>query len=174
LMLAASADIPILITRLYGWPLPNPFRAALLAWNPIEMWRRWGIYNRQILLTLVYFPLGGNRRHRYRNIVLTFLASALVLHTGWFGSRYWSVGTSGWRDESIYFLLQAAAVCACLFLWERTGKDPRLDRGFRLSPLRVASTAATQVWSACVHVFVLAQGIDLGERLGLIGRCFGF
>jgi hypothetical protein len=173
LMLAASADIPILIMRLYGWPLANPFRAALFAWNPIEMWRRWSIYNRQFLLTLVYFPLGGNRRHRYRNIVLTFLASALVLHTGWFGSRYWAVGPSGWRDETIYFMLQAVAVCSCLWLWERLGKDPRSDRALRLSPLRVLATVATQGWSALAHVFVLAQGIELGERLDLVGRCFG-
>jgi len=38
-----------------------------------------------VLLSLVYFPLGGGRRHRTRNIMLTFLASALLLHSGWPG-----------------------------------------------------------------------------------------
>ena len=42
LALAASADIPVLLGRLYGFPLPNPFRAPLIAWNPVELWRRWG------------------------------------------------------------------------------------------------------------------------------------
>ena len=28
---------------------------------------------------------------------ITFLASALLLHSGWFGSKYWIVGAGGWR-----------------------------------------------------------------------------
>jgi hypothetical protein len=173
LALAAGADIPVLIARLYGWPLAVPFRAALLAWNPVELWRRWGIYNRQFLLRVVYFPLGGNQRHRYRNVLLTFLASALCLHSGWFGSKYWEVGTGGWRDYTIYFMAQAAAVCACLAFWQRTGRDARGDRALRLSGGRVCGTIATQGWSALAHVLVLAQGIDLLARVKLIGRCLG-
>lgn len=88
LTLAATADVPVLIARLYGWSLPDPFRGALLAWNPLELWRRWGLYNRALLLQLVYFPLGGGKRHRYRNVMLTFLGSAVLLHSGWFGSKY--------------------------------------------------------------------------------------
>ena len=53
------ADVVIVVARLYGWPLPPPFRWALLAWNPVELWRRWGIYTRRFLLKVVYFPLLG-------------------------------------------------------------------------------------------------------------------
>jgi hypothetical protein len=173
LLLAASADVPILVARLFGWPLAAPFRAPLLAWNPVELWRRWGIYNRQFLLRVVYFPLGGNRRHRYRNVILTFLASALLLHSGWFGSKYLEVGVAGWRDESLYFLLQGLAVCACLGLWQRTGKEVRGDRGLRWSGGRLLATLATQGSSALAHVVILAQGIDLATRFRLIGRCLG-
>jgi len=173
LLLAASADVPILVARLFGWPLPAPFRAPLLAWNPVELWRRWGIYNRQFLLRVVYFPLGGNRRHRYRNVVITFLASALLLHSGWFGSKYLEVGLAGWRDESLYFLLQGLAVCACLGLWQRTGKEVGSDRGLRWSGGRLLATLATQGSSALAHVVILAQGIDLATRFRLIGRCLG-
>jgi hypothetical protein len=172
LALAVGADVPVMIARLYGWPLAAPFRAALLAWNPVELWRRWGIYNRQFLLRVVYFPLGGNQRHRYRNVVLTFLASALFLHSGWFGSKYWEVGPGGWRDYTIYFMAQAAAVCACLAL-ARPGGRRDDDRALHLTPGRVLGTAATQAWSALAHVLVLAQGIDLGARMKLIGRCLG-
>ncbi len=59
--LSGTSDVAILLARLYGWPMASPFRYALLAWNPVELWRRWGIYNRKLLLTLVYFPLGGKR-----------------------------------------------------------------------------------------------------------------
>jgi hypothetical protein len=174
LVLAASADVPIIIARLFGWPLPAAFRAPLLAWNPVELWRRWGIYNRQFLLRVVYFPLGGNRRHRYLNVFLTFLASALVLHSGWFGSKYLAVGTAGWRDESLYFSSQALAVCGCLAAWKWSGKDPGDARSLRWSGARALATAATQAYSALAHVVILAQGIDLPTRLRLIGRCLGW
>jgi hypothetical protein len=173
LALAATADIPILIGRLFGFPLPDPFRFPLLAWNPIELWRRWGIYNRHVLMQLVYFPLGGSRRRKYLNVMLTFLASALLLHSGWFGSKYWVVGTGGWRDQSIYFLLQGAAVSACLAVWDWTGKSARSRGAPRLSAALVAGIAGTQAFSALAHVIILAPKLELAERVRLVARCLG-
>jgi hypothetical protein len=185
LVLSGTADIAVLLARLYGWNLPSPFRLAILAWNPVELWRRWGIYNRRFLLKAVYFPLGGSRRlgegtgssegnprHLF-NVMLTFLASALVLHSGWFGSKYWEVGAPGWRDQSIYFLLQGVAVCACLVYWRLIGKPTGADRHLRWSPARLAATLATQAFSAVVHIIVLVQAVPLGDRWRLIARCLG-
>jgi len=173
LTLSGAIDIAVVVARLYGWQLPLPFRWALLAWNPVELWRRWGIYNRRILLKTVYFPLGGGARHRLLNVMLTFLASALAMHSGWLGSRYWAVGVGGWRDWSIYFSLQGVAVCACLILWRVTGKDPGTDRVLRLSWGRVAGTVATQAMSALLHVIILPQAIPLADRWRVIARCLG-
>lgn len=174
LTLATTADVPVLVARLFGWSLPAPFRAALLAWNPVELWRRWGLYNRALLLQLVYFPLGGGERHRYRNVMLTFLASAAFLHSGWFGSKYWQVGPGGWRDETLYFLLQGLAVCASLrFLPQSLAERARAPWGARWSWRRAVGIVATQGWSALVHVIVLGQGLDLGARVRVIARCLG-
>jgi len=173
LVLAASADIPILIGRLFGFPLPDPFRFPLLAWNPVEVWRRWGIYNRSFLLQVVYFPLGGGRRRKYLNVMLTFLASALLLHSGWFGSKYWEVGAAGWRDQSIYFLLQGVGVCACLAIWDWSGAPTRARATPRLSFALIAAVICTQAWNALVHVMILAPKIELADRARLIARCLG-
>jgi hypothetical protein len=173
LTLSGTADLVILVARLFGWRLAHPFRWALLAWNPVELWRRWAIYNRRLLLTLVYFPLGGSQRHRMLNVLLTFLASALVLHSGWVGSKYWEVGAGGWRDQTTYFFLQGLAVCACLGWWQLRGKDPRADRDLRWSAGRVLGTVATQAFSAWVHILVLAQQVDWTDRWRLMARCFG-
>lgn len=174
IVLSGTADVAILLARLYGWPLQSPFRWALLAWTPVELWRRWGIYNRKVLLKLVYFPLGGRRR-RALNVMLTFLASAWVLHSGWFGSKYWLVGVPGWRDQAAYFLVQGALVCVWLAVGERWG--PRSDSTqtpeLRWSWGRLAGTAATQGAAALAHVIVLAQALPFGERFALIGRCLG-
>ncbi len=173
--LSGTSDVAILLARLYGWPMPSPFRFALLAWNPVELWRRWGIYNRKLLLTLVYFPLGGKERHRTRNVLATFLASALLLHTGWFGSKYWAIGLGGWRDQTVYFLVQGLLVCGCLVyrdLRDSRG-DPResVDHALRWSWPRAAGTFATQGASALAHVIILAHTLPFAARFGLIARC---
>ena len=176
LLLSGLAEAGILVARLYGWPLPSPFRFALLAWNPVELWRRWGLYTRKFLLKTVYFPLGGSERHRFRNVMLTFLASALVLHSGWLGSPYWIVGVGGWRDHALYFGLQGLAVCACLGLWQVIGKDSGSDRALRWSWVRVPATLATQAFSAWAHIIILAQAVPLTGPLGrfrLMARCLG-
>jgi len=175
--LSGTADVAVLLARLYGWPMPSPFRFALLAWNPIELWRRWGIYNRKLLLTLVYFPLGGNLRHRYRNVMLTFLGSALLLHSGWFGSKYWEVGPGGWRDQTAYFLVQGLLVCGCLLFRDLRHRGqairPPDDRALRWSWSRAVGTAATQAASALAHVIILARAIPFLDRFGLMARCLG-
>ena len=159
---------------MYGFPLPDPFRFPLLAWNPVEVWRRWGLYNRNFLLQVVYFPLGGSRRRKYLNVMLTFLASALLLHSGWFGSKYWEVGTAGWRDQSIYFLLQGIGVCACLAIWDWSGDPARARAVPRFSFALIAAVVCTQAWNALIHVVILAPKIELAARARLIARCLGF
>jgi hypothetical protein len=182
LALATYADIPVLVARLYGFDLGAPFRAPLLAWNPVELWRRWGVYTRRFLLDLVYIPLGGSQRHKYRNVALTFLASALVLHSGWLGSIYWQVGVAGWRDQTIYFGLQGLAVSAFMAYGDIAGRSGHVAGRapadgwwpFRAwSWRRSAGLLATQAWSALAHVVVLAQGMDLRDRARLIARCLG-
>jgi hypothetical protein len=173
LTLSGTADLVIVVARLFGWPLPHSFRWALLAWNPVELWRRWAIYNRKVLLTLVYFPLGGGQRRRTLNVMLTFGASGLVLHAGWLGSRYWETGIAGWRDQTVYFLLQGVAVSACLLYWRWRGKDPASDRQIRWSWGRALGVAATQATSAWLHILVLAPGLTFTERWQLMARCLG-
>jgi hypothetical protein len=176
--LSGTADLAILVARLYGWQLPSPFRFALLAWNPSELWRRWGLYNRKWLLQMVYFPLGGARRRRALNVMATFIASGLVLHTGWFGSKYWEVGPGGWRDETAYFALQGLLVCGWLAWRDRrrpAGADAGVadDRALRLTWRRAAGTAATQAASALVHVVVLAQALPFADRWVVMARMLG-
>ena len=64
----------------------------------------------------MYFPLGGNRRHVYRNILCTFLASALLLHTGFLGSPWLGVDPAQLRDWLLYFALQGLLVCGGLLV----------------------------------------------------------
>lgn len=173
LYLSGTADVAILILRAYGLSLAHPFRWALVAWNPVELWRRWSIYNRKLLLKCFYFPLGGGNKRRYLNVMITFWASALLLHTGFVGSVFWMVGEAGLRDQFVYFTLQGLAVCACLLLWQWRGKAPSSDRELRLSPARVAGTLGTQAYSALVHMLIMLPNVAWADRWKLMGRCLG-
>jgi hypothetical protein len=105
--------------------------------------------------------------------MVTFAASGLFLHSGWLGSRYWEIGIAGWRDQTLYFLMQGLTVVICLWYWRWRGKDPSADRGLRWSWMRVVATLLTQALSAWVHVVVLAPQLSLESRLRLMLRCLG-
>ena len=124
LLVSAKFDLMIALFRFFGVNVEDNFRWPLLATSPVALWRRWNIYNRRLLLKFVYFPLGGNRTHVYRNIMATFLASAILLHTGFFGSPWWGVNPFQLRDWLLYFAGQGLIVCAALWwlqrpFWER-------------------------------------------------------
>ena len=101
-----------------------------------------------------------------------------MLHTGWFGSKYWEVGPGGWRDETAYFALQGLLVCGWLAWRDRrrpAGADAGVadDRALRLTWRRAAGTAATQAASALVHVVVLAQALPFADRWVVMARMLG-
>ncbi|MEZ5405652.1 MAG: hypothetical protein R3F23_05580 [Verrucomicrobiia bacterium] len=175
LWLSATADVVVFLARFFGLNLFYNYRWALLAWNPVELWRRWAIYNRRLLLKQVYFPLGGRTHRVYRNILLTFLASALILHTGWIGSRYLTVGNDMVWLYSAYFLMQGLAVCACVAFWNWNGKDPSSDRQFRWSWGRIATTLLTQGYAAWVHLLILCPyGTSWSTRVKAMFYALGF
>lgn len=180
-LISAKFDLMIALFRFFGVDADDNFRWPLLATSPVELWRRWNIYNRKLLLKWVYFPLGGKHRYVYRNILATFLASALLLHTGYLGSPWWSVDLHQLRDWLIYFAAQGMLVCVTYWWIQRpfwTGL-PTLAR----RTLRGAGWAFTLLSSAWLHVLPLAAGSLLNEsaspitsfsaRAGLMIRALG-
>jgi len=89
-----------------------------------------------------------------------------------FGSKYWAVGPGGWRDHTVYFLVQGLLVCGCLLVRDLRGADDD-DRALRWSWPRAAGTLATQAASALAHVIILAQALPFAARFGLMARCLG-
>ncbi len=182
LRLSTSFDLMTAVVRLFGIPVENSFRWALLAASPIELWQRWNIYNRKLLLKFFYFPLGGSHHHRYRNVMVTFLGSALLLHSGWFGGPWLHTDRARLFEECLYFLLQGLFVCAALATRKLTERimtpipktpapyDPfalpsashplrRLISGRPAAiSLRCAGVIFTQCASAWCHAIILMTG----------------
>ncbi len=182
LLVSAKFDLMIALFRFFGVNVEDNFRWPLLATSPVALWRRWNVYNRRLLLKCVYFPLGGNRTHVYRNILLTFLASAILLHTGFFGSPWWGVNPFQLRDWLLYFAGQGAVVCAA-YWWLQRPFWERLPTG-AVGPLRVLGWSLTLASSAWLHVLPLAAGEFLNTpnppieafwpRLALMARALGW
>ncbi len=76
-------DIAIGVALLLGFVLPPNFNLPYLATSPIDFWRRWHLSLSTWLRDYLYISLGGNRNHRYRNLVLTMLLGGLWHGANW-------------------------------------------------------------------------------------------
>ncbi len=182
LLVSTKFNLMVALFRFFGVNVDDNFNWPLLSTSPIQLWRRWNIYNRRLLLKFVYFPLGGNRRWVYRNIMLTFVASALLLHTGYLGSPWLGVDPGQLRDWLLYFSAQGLLVCAA-YWWHNRPFWERLPEFWRWT-LAGVGWMFTLLSSAWLHVLPLAAGdllnmnaapVDsLSQRLALMGKALGF
>jgi len=76
-------DIAIGSAALLGFHIPDNFNLPYFATSPVDFWKRWHISLSSWLRDYLYISLGGNRNHRYRNLMLTMLLGGLWHGAGW-------------------------------------------------------------------------------------------
>lgn len=76
-------DMAIGVGLLLGFKIPLNFRLPYFASSPVDFWRRWHISLSTWLRDYLYISLGGNRTHRYRNIMITMLLGGLWHGAAW-------------------------------------------------------------------------------------------
>jgi len=79
-------DMAMGIARMFNIHLPANFNSPYRARSIKDFWTRWHMTLGRFLSHYVYFPLGGNRRGRFRtyaNLMATFLVSGLWHGAGW-------------------------------------------------------------------------------------------
>lgn len=76
-------DMAIGLALILGFKIPINFRLPYFASSPIDFWRRWHISLSSWLRDYLYISLGGNRNHRYRNIMITMLLGGLWHGAAW-------------------------------------------------------------------------------------------
>lgn len=80
------SDIAIGAAQVLGFSLRENFHRPYFAQSIGDFWHRWHISLSTWFRDYLYIPLGGNRRGRlakYRNVMLTFLASGLWHGANW-------------------------------------------------------------------------------------------
>lgn len=85
---AAYSLIAIGLAFLMGLRLRRNFNHPYLACSFSDFWKRWHISLSTWLRDYLYIPLGGNRRHRDRNLMATMLLGGLWHGAGW-GFLFW-------------------------------------------------------------------------------------
>ncbi|MBN1971616.1 MAG: MBOAT family protein [Candidatus Delongbacteria bacterium] len=80
------SDMAIGIAKIFGFNLPENFRAPYLAKNITEFWHRWHISLSTWLKDYLYISLGGNRKGKIRtyiNLMLTMVLGGLWHGASW-------------------------------------------------------------------------------------------
>ena len=76
-------DMAIGLGLVLGFKIPMNFRLPYFAISPVDFWRRWHISLSSWLRDYLYISLGGNRRRRYRNVMITMLLGGLWHGAAW-------------------------------------------------------------------------------------------
>ncbi|MFN7144307.1 MAG: MBOAT family O-acyltransferase, partial [Myxococcota bacterium] len=90
------SDIARGVARWFGVELRENFRMPFFAASPQEIWRRWHISLSEWLRDYLYIPLGGNRSHAGRNLLLTMLLGGL-----WHGANWTFLAWGGWHGAAL-------------------------------------------------------------------------
>jgi len=165
LSFSAWSDVAIGLALACGQRVPENFAAPWLATDPADFWRRWHTSFGVWLRDYVYIPLGGNRRRRALNVLVTFLVSAAWHVWGTLkllGFGYYPV--AAWGGFLVWGLLHAGGVLAA-------PQFARLARGGAVGV--AAARAATFLFAAlCWLPFFLPATVPLARGLRMMARMF--
>lgn len=77
------SDMAIGLGRVFGFHFPENFIYPYTARSATEFWRKWHISLGGFFRDYLYIPLGGNRRHWARNLLITWCATGLWHGASW-------------------------------------------------------------------------------------------
>lgn len=77
------SDMAIGLGRMFGFVYLENFNYPYISRTVTEFWRRWHMSLSTFFRDYVYIPLGGNRRHPWRNLFLVWLLTGLWHGASW-------------------------------------------------------------------------------------------
>lgn len=77
------SDMAIGLGRIFGFRYSENFNLPYTAVSITDFWRRWHISLSTFFRDYVYIPLGGNRRHMYLNLFITWTLTGLWHGASW-------------------------------------------------------------------------------------------
>ncbi len=83
LFVSAANDLTIACCALAGYRISENYDYPYFRKNLAEFWRTWHMTLTRFTRDYLYIPLGGKKRHIYRNYAIVFLAIAMWHVTSW-------------------------------------------------------------------------------------------
>lgn len=77
------SDMAIGLGRILGFHFPGNFNYPYIATSITDFWRRWHMSLSGWFRDYVYIPLGGNRKHQFRNVFIVFLLTGIWHGASW-------------------------------------------------------------------------------------------
>ena len=141
------SDMAIGLGRIFGFHFYENFNYPYLSRSPRAFSRRWHISLGSFFRDYVYIPLGGNRRHVYRNLAVTWFLTGL------------------WHGASWNFILWG--------LW--FGLFIALERRYLKDALERAPRVVSHLYTLLVVLigWVFFYFTDLSRAMTVLGRMIG-
>lgn len=77
------SDMAIGLGRVFGFRYAENFNLPYISRSITEFWRRWHISLGSFFRDYVYIPLGGNRKHQFRNLLIVWALTGLWHGASW-------------------------------------------------------------------------------------------
>jgi len=77
------SDMAIGMGKMLGFNYPDNFNYPFIAKSITDFWRRWHMSLSSFFKDYVYIPLGGNRKHQFRNILIVWALTGLWHGASW-------------------------------------------------------------------------------------------
>ncbi len=80
---AGYSDMAIGMGKMFGFDFLENFNYPYISKSVTEFWRRWHMSLSSFFRDYVYIPLGGNRKHQLRNILIVWLLTGFWHGASW-------------------------------------------------------------------------------------------
>jgi alginate O-acetyltransferase complex protein AlgI len=102
------SDMAIGLGKMYGFNYKENFNYPYAAKSATEFWRRWHMSLTSFFRDYVYIPLGGNRKHHLRNMLVV-----------WFLTGFWHGASWNFIVWGLYFFVLLVLEKYVLFKFEK-------------------------------------------------------
>lgn len=77
------SDMAIGLGKMFGFDFPENFNYPYISKSVSEFWRRWHMTLGSFFRDYVYIPLGGNKKHVYRNLLIVWFLTGFWHGADW-------------------------------------------------------------------------------------------
>lgn len=146
------SDMAIGIGKMFGFHFNENFDRPYISKSITEFWRRWHMSLSSWFRDYVYIPLGGNRRHLYRNLIIVFLLTGL-----WHGASWTFVIWGAWN--ALFIVIERALKSKKVVLIQNDNVRIILSHIYALMVVNIG--------------WVIFRADNFGNALSYIGTMFG-